>query len=181
MPEIARRTLLSWGLLLAGAAAGIGLGVEKSVHHKVATPPPPPPAALVAALSTERALAAGYDAVAAAAPAQASRLRALRADLDAHTAALSAVLETYPGWRLSQRGSATAGSSAASPSPTGNPTAPPPVGTTISALATAARSAAATLSQTCLQWPVSDSNGPTVVPLLGSISACLSTHAQELS
>jgi hypothetical protein len=181
MPEIARRTLLSRGLLLAGAAVGVGLGIEKSVHHKHATPPPPPPAALVAALSIERALAAGYEAVAAAQPAQASRLRALRADLDAHVAALSAVLERYPGWRLSQRGSATASPAATSAPPAASSTAPTPVGTTVSALATAARSAAASLSQTCLQWPVTEPNGSTVVPLLGSISACLSTHGQELS
>lgn len=181
MPEIARRTLLSRGLLLVGAAAGVGLGIEKSVHHKVATPPPPPPAALVAALSMEQALAADYEAVAAAQPAQATRVRALRSDLDAHVAALSAVLERYPGWRLSQRGSAGATPAPGPASATASPTPPSPTPPTFGSLATAARSAAAALWQTCLQWPATEANSSTVVPLLGSIATCLSTHAQVLA
>jgi hypothetical protein len=187
MAEISRRTLFHRGLLLLAAASGAALAATKSVRHKVAQPPPPPPAGLVAALTTQQRLSRGYDAALAAVPAKQAILTALKADITAHGAALQAILETYPGWRLSQGGppGATSATPTATATPTGTaePTSspqPPIVGST-AALAVASRQAAATASATCLGWPAADREATTIVALLGSISACLSTHAQVLS
>ncbi|MCW2523939.1 MAG: hypothetical protein JWO63_2274 [Frankiales bacterium] len=181
MPEIGRRTLLSGSVLLVAAVAGAGLGLEKSVHHKVAVPPPPPPSALTAVLAQQRRLLAGYDTVAADQPARAAILSALRADVAAQSAAVEAVLQRYPGWRLSQQdapGASPTGSASPDAAPSasaGNPLA------SLTELSAAVRSSVASVSQACLSWPATEPNGAVVVPLLGSIAAGLSTHLVELT
>jgi hypothetical protein len=171
MTEISRRALLLRGTVVAGALAGVGLGVGKGVHHKKAVPPPPPPVALVGLLDAEKDLLAGYDA-ALRAPSPPLVLPALRGDIAAHVGALAAVLETYPGWRL-----ATATPSAFS----GGETAPSPAPTTPAALAGVSRTLATTAGRLCTSWPGADDRAATIVPLLGSISACLHTHAVVLA
>jgi hypothetical protein len=173
MAEISRRTLLSRALLGAALAGGGLLGLTRPIKHKVAVPPPPPPVALTAALARQRQLLDGYDQALASQPAHPG-LAGLRADVAAHGNALRAVLQRYPGWRLSS--SATPGSRAPGPTAAGTGI---PAGT-IPALAAASRSAAVATSQACLDWPATEAHAGEVVPLLGSIAACLSSHARVL-
>ena len=173
MAEISRRTLLNRAMLTTALGGGALLGVTRPIRHRVATPPPPPPAALTAALSRQQHLLAGYDQALARQRAHPG-LAALRADLAAHGAALREVLQRYPGWRLAvAAGSAEA--SAGTAAPTGDPTLDP-----IGALATASRSGAAATRAACLAWPATEAHAAEVVPLLGSIAACLASHAQVL-
>jgi hypothetical protein len=172
MAEISRRALFGGGLLAAGAGIGALLGLTRSVHHRVAIPPPPPPAALTAALASQRNLLAGYqqDGLASlpAGP-------ALRSDVRAHGDALLALLELYPGWRLAQ---ASPASSSTATGSSGPPAQPPG---TVPELAAASRTAAAVLATSCLHWPVGEPHAAQVVPVLGSIAACLDSHVQVLS
>jgi hypothetical protein len=167
MANISRRTLFSRTLLLAALGGGAAAGLTRSVHHKVAVPPPPPPAALVAARDTQKRLLAGYDGALAATPGDAT-LMALRADIVAHGDALNAALESYPGWRYAR----------SQPSPSTPVT--PGVGSK-AALAAASKAGADAGSKACVSWPASDPQAAQIVPLLGSIAACLSTHAAVLS
>ena len=185
MADISRRTLLSRALLGSALAGGALLGLTRPIKHKVAVPPPPPPVALTAALARQRHLLDGYDLALASQPAHPG-LAGLRADVAAHGNALRAVLQHYPGWRLSSSstvpgsgvpGSRTTGSSAR-PGTTTAPTGLPV--DTLPALAAASRSAAAATSQACLDWPATEAHAGEVVPLLGSIAACLSSHARVL-
>ena len=175
MAAISRRTLLSRALLGSALTGGALLGLTRPVRHKVAVPPPPPPVALTAALARQRQLLASYDRALASHPAPPG-LAGLRADVAAHGNALRAVLQRYPGWRLSTsstaRGAATPGSTA----PTGAVTR----ASTVEALAAASRAAAAATAQACLDWPATEPQAGEVVPLLGSIAASLSSHAQVL-
>jgi len=175
MAAISRRTLLSRALLGSTLGGGALLGLTRPIRHKAAVPPPPPPVALTAALARQRQLLAGYDQALASHPAQPG-LAGLRADIAAHGNALGAVLQGYPGWRLSSNSTASANPVPASPTPAG--TAAPLA--SIAALAAAARSAAAATTQACLDWPASEARASEVVPLLGSIAACLTSHAQVL-
>jgi hypothetical protein len=169
MTNISRRTLFNRTLLLAAAGGGAAIGLTKTVHHRVAVPPAAPPAALAAALDTQQRLLGGYDAALAANPGHAT-LTALRADIAAHGAALRAVLEDYPGWRYAQS------------RPSATPTAATsPVAGSAAALAAASKAAAATASKACLSWPAGEPQAARVVPLLGCIAACLTTHAGVLS
>ncbi|MDQ2957662.1 MAG: hypothetical protein M3Y42_11930 [Actinomycetota bacterium] len=168
MAEISRRTLISRSVLVAGVGIGAVLGLSRTVHHKVAVPPAAPPAALLAALNRQRALLAGY---ALQAKAGSTQLRSLQQDVAAHGDALRALLELYPGWRLAQASPTSAVPSA--------PVANPPA--TVAALASASKAAAAATSTACLQWPAGEAQAGQVVPVLGSIAACLSTHAAVLS
>lgn len=170
MAEITRRTLLNRALLVSALGGGALLGLTRPVRHKVAVPPPAPPVALTAALDRQQRLLAGYELVLADRPARPVALTALRADVAAHGDALRAVLERYPGWRLAQ--------STPSPAAPSGSTAPPG---TVPALASATRTAAAATAKACLAWPAGDANAAQVVPLLGSIAACLSTHLQVLA
>ncbi|HJQ01872.1 MAG TPA: hypothetical protein VJ851_09740 [Jatrophihabitans sp.] len=176
MAEISRRALFGGGLLAAGAGIGALLGLTRSVHHRVAIPPPPPPAALTAALASQRNLLAGYqqDGLASL-PAGPT----LRSDVRAHGDALLALLELYPGWRLSQAGSAGPSSAGVAGSEAPSSSAPPPA--TVAALVNASRTAAAALAASCLHWPVGEPHAAQVVPVLGSIAACLDSHVQVLS
>jgi hypothetical protein len=160
MVEISRRTLFGRAILSGGVLLGAGLGLSRTVHRKVPVPPPPPPATLLAALSAQRSLLSGYDSTAGA-PAPA--LPALRSDVAAHGAALQALLELYPGWRLA-------------------PTVAPgqPVPATTAALARASAALSSSLSATALGWPIGEPHADEVVPTLASISAALQTHAQVL-
>ncbi|HEX8093751.1 hypothetical protein [Jatrophihabitans sp.] len=191
MADISRRTLLSRALLGSALAGGALLGLTRPIKHKVAVPPPPPPVALTAALARQRHLLDGYDLVLANQPAHPG-LAGLRADVAAHGNALRAVLQHYPGWRLSTSstvsGSRTPGSSVPPGSRTPGSSLPPgttaagtgsPV-TTLPALAAASRSAAAATSQACLDWPATEAHAGEVVPLLGSIAACLTSHSRVL-
>jgi hypothetical protein len=185
MAEISRRTLLSRALLGSALAGGGLLGLTRPIKHKVAVPPPPPPVALTAALARQRELLDGYDQALASQPVHPG-LAGLRADVAAHGNALRAVLQRYPGWRLSSSatvpGSRTPGSSATPGSRTPGTTAAGtgiPAGT-IPALAAASRSAAVATSQACVDWPAAEAQAGEVVPLLGSIAACLSSHARVL-
>jgi hypothetical protein len=174
--DISRRTLFHRALLVSALGGGALLGVTRPIHHRVAVPPPPPPVALTAALARQRHLLDGYDQVLASRPAHPG-LAGLRADLAAHGNALRAVLERYPGWRLAAdptaAHTATPGSTA-EPAGTGVPV------NTIPALAAASSSAAAAATRACLDWPATEAQAAEVVPLLGSIAACLTSHAQVL-
>jgi hypothetical protein len=182
MAEISRRTLFNRAMLGSALAGGGLLGLTRPIKRKVAVPPPPPPAALTAALARQRSLLDGYDQVLASRPVR-PELASLRADVAAHGAALRAVLQHYPGWRL-------AGSSPVPASrPPGSGTTPrssatsgttAPVGT-VAALAAASRSAAAAAGRACLDWPATEAHAGEAVPLLGSIAACLTSHARVLA
>jgi hypothetical protein len=173
MADISRRTLLSRTLLGSALAGGALLGLTRPIRHKVAVPPPPPPIALTAALARQRHLLADYDQALVSQPAHLG-LAGLRADVAAHGTALLAVLQHYPGWRLSSSSTVPAG---ATPGPATGTSAPV---AGIAALAAASRSAAAASTQACLQWPATEAYASEVVPLLGSIAACLTSHAQVL-
>jgi hypothetical protein len=183
MAEISRRALFGRGLLAAGAGIGALLGLTRAVHHRVAVPPPPPPSALTAALHSQRNLLAGYQqADLAELPAGA----ALQADVQAHGDALLALLERYPGWRLTEAASSEPTSSTTGSSPAGSggtspstAAAAPP--STPAALTAASRTAAAALAASCQHWPAGEPQAALVVPVLGSIAACLDTHVQVLS
>jgi hypothetical protein len=165
MVEISRRTLLGRAVVLAGLAAGAGLGFTKGIRHKVATPPPPAPAALTDALARQQKLLAGYDLVTrgyGVRPAVAG----LRSDVVAHGDALRALLEGYPGWRLSR------------PVPSASA---PPAGRTIDQLAAASTADARALTDAALAWPATDQHAVEVVSTLASIAACLASHAQVLA
>jgi hypothetical protein len=167
MAEISRRTLLSRAALLAGLAAGAGLGLTKGVRHKVAVPPPPAPAALTGALARQQALLAGYDSMAhhyGTRPA----LAALRSDVVAHGDALRALLELYPGWRLARAGSS-------------GPSASGPGATSLAQLAAASTAGASALTAAALAWPATEQHALEVVPALASIAACLASHLQVLT
>ncbi|MDQ1737479.1 MAG: hypothetical protein QOH56_3730 [Pseudonocardiales bacterium] len=169
MVEISRRTLLSRTVLVAAAAAGTGLGVTRTVHHRVALPPTPPPQRLTALLSTQVRLLTGYQRAVTALPDQAARLDPLRGDVAAHGDALRGLLENYPGWRLNPTLPPAGASSA------------PAVVATVAGLTGASKAAAAAFSAACLTWPVTEQHASQIVPMLGSISACLDTHGQVLS
>jgi hypothetical protein len=169
MVEISRRTLLSRTVLVAAAAAGTGLGVTRTVHHRVALPPAPPPQRLTALLSTQVRLLTGYQRAVTALPDQAVRLDPLRSDVAAHGDALRGLLENYPGWRLNPTLPPAGASSA------------PAVVATVAGLTAASKAAAAAFSAACLAWPVTEQHASQIVPMLGSISACLDTHGQVLS
>lgn len=183
---ISRRTLLSRSFLLVGAAVGGGLGLTRTIHHKVAVPPPAPPAALVAALVAHRTLLAGYDALLDAGPpsANAAKLTNLRGQVASQNDALAAALDRYPGWRLHpSSGQPTVGGKASGPGTNASavPTTVPADGAGVAGLLSATRSAARTLSVTCRDWPLGEPEAATVVPLLGSISASLSTQLVVLA
>ncbi|MEO9239872.1 MAG: hypothetical protein ABI418_17480 [Jatrophihabitantaceae bacterium] len=133
-------------------------------------PPPAPPAALTTALQHQRSLQDGYDRLSAANPSGPAYLAGLRSDVHAHGDALRALLERYPGWRLSQ----AAGTAQPSPS---SPAAP----SSLAALASASRSTSAALTSACRGWPAGEPNAAQVLPVLGSIAAALSTHALVLA
>jgi hypothetical protein len=168
MSQISRRALFGRGLLVLSAGVGAALGLQHRVHHRIAVPPPAPPAELTAALDRQRSLLAGYDRITDdQLPARAG----LRKDLQAHGDALRALLELYPGWRLAQ----------ASPSPSSSPTASVQPPSTPDLLATTSRAAAGALSSSCLHWPAGESHAAQVVPMLGSMAACLDSHVEVLT
>jgi hypothetical protein len=180
MADITRRTLLNRALLAAALGGGALLGVTRPVKHKLASPPPPPPVALTAALARQRKLLASYDR-ALTLRRDHPGLAGLRADVAAHGTALREVLQHYPGWRLSvtaatPRTGPTPGSSA---TPAGS-ASPGSGADPIAALATASTAAAAAASADCLAWPAAEAQAAGVVPLLGSIAACLASHAEVL-
>ena len=170
MADISRRTLVSRALLVSALGGGAVLGLTRPIKHKVALPPPPPPAALTAALARQRQLLARYDRALVSQPAHPG-LAGLRADVAAHGNALRALLQRYPGWRLSSSSTVPA-----SPRP-GATTAPV---VDIADLVAASSAAAAAAARDCLQWPASEPHAGEVVPVLGSIAACLTSHARVL-
>lgn len=187
MTAITRRALLSRTLLLAAVGGGALVGLTRSVSHKVAVPPPRPPEALTSALSRQQALLEGYDRVLAA-KVGSDVLTGLRADVSEHGAALRALLERYPGWRLSQAGTASAtgtvtatGTAGATGTVTATLPEAAPVPGTVAGLAAASTSAAKALRASAMDWAAGEAHAAQVVPVLGSISASLFTHAQVLS
>lgn len=182
MAEITRRTLLSRTVVLAGLAVGAGLGFTKGIRHRVAEPPQPAPAALTDALSRQQRLLAGYLAVGSdpATPA----LAGLRADVTAHGDALRALLERYPGWRLAQAATGSPESSATDSGPSASPgstTSPGPSASSVTGLAAASTADARALSDAVLGWPAAEQHAGEVLPVLASIAACLTSHAQVLA
>jgi hypothetical protein len=171
MAEISRRALLSRTVLVAGVAVGAGLGLTRRVHHKVAVPPPAPPAALTDALARQQRLLADHDAVASGHHPGRPTAAGLRSDVVAHGDALRALLELYPGWRLARAGSSSSG---AAPSPTAT-------GMSVKQLAAATAGDARALTDAALAWPATEQHAVEVVPVLGSIAACLASQAQELA
>ena len=187
MADISRRTLLNRALLVTALGGGALLGLTRPVKHKIASPPPPPPVALTAAFARQRRLLAGYDQALADKAAHPA-LAGLRADVAAHGQGLSAVLQHYPGWRLALTSSAPAtrsgpatGSAPGATAPAGSPSSAARVPSSIPALASASRAAAAATTLACLDWPATEAHAAEVLPLLGSIAACLTSHAQVLS
>lgn len=181
MADISRRTLLNRALLVTAVGGGALLGLTRPVKHKIASPPPPPPVALTAALARQRRLLAGYDQALASAAGHPA-LAGLRADVAAHGQGLRAVLQHYPGWRLAVTSSAPAtGSAPGTTAPAGSPSSGASVPGSVSALASASRAAAAATTLACLDWPATEAHAAEVLPLLGSIAACLTSHAQVLS
>ena len=175
MAAITRRALLSRTLLLAAVGGGALAGLTRSVSHKVAVPPPRPPEALTSAVSRQQALLEGYDRVLAA-KVRSGVLTGLRADVSEHGAALRALLERYPGWRLSQAGAAGATETITATLPEAAP-----VPGTVGGLAAASTTAAKELRASAMNWAADEAHATQVVPVLASISASLSTHAQVLS
>lgn len=177
MADISRRTLLNRALLGTALGGGALLGLTRHVRHRVASPPPPPPVALTAALARQRQLLASYDRVLTGQPTHPG-LAGLRADVAAHGTALHEVLQRYPGWRLA----VTASTSRAVPAPgsTAGSSAAGTAADPIATLAEASRSAATATTAACLSWPDTEPNAAEVVPLLGSIAACLTSHVQVL-
>ncbi|HST46708.1 hypothetical protein [Jatrophihabitans sp.] len=177
MADISRRTLLNRALLGTALGGGALLGLTRRVHHQVATPPPPPPVALTAALARQRQLLASYDRVLVGERSHPG-LAGLRADVAAHGTALHEVLQRYPGWRLA----VTASTSRAVPAPGSSSSGPSSTAAAdpIAALAEASRTAATATTAACLQWPDTEPHAAEVVPLLGSIAACLTSHVQVL-
>lgn len=173
MPVISRRTLLGRSVLGVGVLAGVGLGLTKGVHHKVALPPAAPPARLTAALEAHRTLLAGYDTVLKSS--SSARLKALRSDVAAQVGALRALLEHYPGWRYETRGT---GTPSASPTTTAPTTEPPPA--SAAGLATRSAAQAGRLRATVLAWPSGTDDAEQVLTVLGSIAAALDTHVTVL-
>jgi len=157
MAEITRRALL--GTVGAVAAAGVGaaLGLVRPVHHPVPVPPAEPPAALTEALVRQQRLLADYGPAAGLT----GRTAGLRAEVAEHGDAIRALLELYPGWRL-------------------HPTVPSPVAGASPGLAAGSRAVADALRTTALQWPATEPHAVQVVPVLASIAASLSCHAQVL-
>lgn len=187
MAAITRRALLSRTLLVAAVGGGALAGLTRSVTHRVAAPPAAPPAVLTSALGRQQALLDGYDRVVAAGGGQTALLRGLQADVEQHGAALRALLERYPGWRLARADSSAPRSGTATPSAatgstaTGSTAASPPVPATAAGLAAASTSAASALRSSALSWPTAEAHAAQVVPVLASISASLSTHVQVLA
>jgi len=180
MSTISRRSALTRLGLVGAAGAGIALGFLRPVHKKVALPPPPPPAALVAALAAHSRLAAGYRQAADENPDRADLLSALGSDVTAQLQAITAVLERYPGWRYEQTSPTPhpVGTYVTTPFPTPSPRPPIPSGT--QALAQACDQTASALAAACVAWPAGEPNAADVVPLLGSISASVASHAVML-
>ncbi len=188
MAEISRRTVLRGGVVLAGLAAGAGMGLTKAVRHKVAVPPPPPPTALTDALARQQRLLADHDAVADGHYAGWPAVGSLRSDVVAHGDALHALLERYPGWRLAHPASSgsagpvapsgSAGPVASSRTTSAAATAP---AMTIDQLAAASSTGARAFSQAAQAWPAAEQHAAEVVPVLASIAACLASHAQVLA
>lgn len=171
MAEISRRTLLSRAALVLGVGAGATLGFTRAVHHKVAIPPPPAPAALVDALDRQRVLLAGYDAIGTSSGAA---LPGLRSDVTAHGEALLGLLELYPGWRFAHSGGSAGAPASTPPGSSRQPASIPE-------LAATSRSDAAALVTAAVTWPAGDEHALDVLPVLGSIAACLGVHAEVLS
>ena len=117
--------------------------------------PPADPDPLEPLLAAELALVASYDAAIKAAPAQAARLRAVRADHAAHVQALRARLDP-------RRVAAIETTAAASTS-------------SVAGLITAERAAAKQATEACLA-----ASGERAA-LLASIAACESSHVVVLS
>jgi hypothetical protein len=180
MAQISRRALLGSTVIAIAAATGAALGTSKSVHHKIAVPPPQPPSALTDALAAQRRLLAGYDAAIAASPS--ALLSALRADIASHAEALGALLENYPGWRLAHdvAGTPVPSTLASATSAPATPGGGQAVAGTVVALASASSALESRLATECVQWPATDRNAAAAVPLLGSMSACLSAHLTVL-
>jgi hypothetical protein len=188
--EISRRTLLARSGLVVAVGAGIGLGFTRTVHHKHAVPPPPPPAALTAALTTQQALLASYHNLAGTAGLPGA-FPALQSDVGAHGDAIRGLLDNYPGWRLAQAQASSGARTDASgttqgdaPTPSGpdagtSATAAPPADS-IASLASQTKSAAAELTTAATGWPATEAHAQQVIPVLGSIAACLRTHLQVL-
>ncbi len=155
MGLITRRRLLGLGLGVGTvvAAGGAGLAVGATRHRHV--PRETPPASLVAALAREQQLLASLDA---AITAGATTLAPIRADHEAHRAALQALVDR-----------ATAPRPTATSSPTAT-TAPNPAD--LLAAEKAAQSAAATAS--------AQASGA-LAALFASISACEASHVVLLS
>lgn len=186
MAAITRRALLSRTLLLAAVGGGAVAGLTRSVSHRVAEPAPAPPAELPSALDRQRALLDGYDRAVAAGGGLTGQgplpelLRGLRADIEQHGDALRALLERYPGWRLANATASTATRTAATAA-AGVSSAAVPVPATARGLASASANAAKALRASALGWPAAEAHAAQVVPVLASISASLSTHAQVLA
>jgi hypothetical protein len=51
----------------------------------------------------------------------------------------------------------------------------------VAGLAAATRTAAAALTAECLHWPAGEAHAAQVVPMLGSIAACLMSHELVLA
>jgi hypothetical protein len=92
--SLTRRAVLVGGLAaVAGAGGGVALGMVRPLHSGHSDKPPPQE--LLAALGAEQALLSRIDAAARRDPTLGRRLAGVRADHEAHLAAVEAALRAY--------------------------------------------------------------------------------------
>lgn len=158
---LSRRTVLAGGLV-SGAAVGAAVALAGCQLGDQDDKKPDP---LEPVLTGTLALKATYDATVARYAQLSTRLVHLRADHDAHIAALNAALGRTGSGKPSR---------SASPSV---PAAPVPdtVDAAMSALATAEKQAQQSVTAACLTAPDRHAT------LLGSIAACRATHVAVLT
>jgi hypothetical protein len=148
MGVITRRRLLGSGVVIAAAGAGIALGSTRPRHQTTRTPP----ARLVDAVAREKALIVSLDASLAAVASP--TITAIRADHEAHRAALQALVDRA--------------TSPLQSSPAGSPTSRPlPTADDLKTAEKAAQMAAAADSA---------ASSGALAALFASISACEAGH-----
>jgi hypothetical protein len=179
--EISRRALLIRSGAVLVVAAGAAIGLTRTVHHKVAVPPPPPPVALTGGLAMQEQVLAGYEALAGGSGLP-DGFDALHSDVIAHGDALRGLLQNYPGWRLAQATAQASGSAIPSDSPTPSGNAETSAtAQSVADLSAQTKTFAEALSTDVIAWPAGDLQAINVVPVLGSIAACLQTHVEILT
>lgn len=153
MHRLTRRAVLRVAGVAAVASTASACGLLRD-------DPPPPPDALVPLLASTLALVADYDAVMQTLPQLGARLTPLA---DAHRVHAQ---EIYDLMGLA--------SPSATPAPNPSRSVPADPAGAVTGLRTAEQALAKTATEACLAAPAERA------PILGSIAACLATHAEVL-